>query len=63
MTRTLNPYLSFKDNAREAMEFYKSVFGGELVINTFGDFGSRPRARPKPTSSCTPSSKPRPASH
>jgi PhnB protein len=34
MTR-LNPYISFKDNAREAMEFYKSVFGGELVMNTF----------------------------
>ena len=36
----LNPYLSFRDNAREAMEFYKSVFGGELAVNTFGDFGS-----------------------
>jgi PhnB protein len=33
----LNPYLSFKGNAREAMEFYRSVFGGELSINTFGD--------------------------
>jgi PhnB protein len=31
----LNPYLHFKDNAREAMEFYKSVFGGELTISTF----------------------------
>ena len=35
----LNPYLSFKDNAREAMEFYKSVFGGNLVLNTFKDQG------------------------
>jgi PhnB protein len=26
----LNPYLSFRDNAREAMEFYQSVFGGDL---------------------------------
>ena len=34
---TLNPYLSFKDNAREAMEFYKSVFGGELTSSTFAD--------------------------
>jgi PhnB protein len=34
----LNPYLSFKGNAREAMEFYRSVFGGELTINTFEDF-------------------------
>jgi PhnB protein len=31
----LNPYLSFKDNAREAMEFYRSVFGGKLLMNTF----------------------------
>lgn len=31
----LNPYLHFKDNAREAMEFYKSVFGGELTMSTF----------------------------
>ena len=35
---TLNPYLSFRDNAREAMEFYKSVFGGELTISTFGEY-------------------------
>ena len=35
---SLNPYLSFKDNAREAMEFYKTVFGGELTINTFKEF-------------------------
>jgi PhnB protein len=33
----LNPYLGFRNNAREAMEFYKSVFGGELTISTFAD--------------------------
>jgi PhnB protein len=38
MATRLNPYLSFRDNARAAMEFYKSVFGGNLEINTFGDF-------------------------
>jgi PhnB protein len=38
MPTRLNPYLSFRDNARQAMEFYKSVFGGELVMNTFGDY-------------------------
>lgn len=38
MQSRLNPYLSFKDNAREAMEFYKSVFGGKLDINTFEEF-------------------------
>ena len=40
MQSKLNPYLSFKDNARQAMEFYKSVFGGKLTITTFKDFGA-----------------------
>ncbi len=31
----LNPYLHFKDNTREAMNFYKSIFGGELTMSTF----------------------------
>lgn len=39
MASRLNPYLSFKDTAREAMEFYRDVFGGELEINTFGEYG------------------------
>ena len=30
MSTVLNPYLGFRDNARQAMEFYQSVFGGEL---------------------------------
>ena len=37
MATRLNPYLSFRDNAREAMEFYKDVFGGELTVSTFAD--------------------------
>ncbi len=37
MTVRLNPYLSFRDNARQAMEFYESVFGGELALSTFAD--------------------------
>ncbi|MEP7205268.1 MAG: VOC family protein [Candidatus Saccharibacteria bacterium] len=37
MASKLNPYLSFKDIAREAMEFYKTVFGGKLTIQTFAD--------------------------
>ncbi len=37
MTTRLNPYLSFRDNAREAMGFYKDVFGGELTVSTFAD--------------------------
>lgn len=39
MASRLNPYLSFRNNAREAMDFYKSVFGGELTVSTFGDGG------------------------
>lgn len=35
---TLNPYLRFNDSkCREAMEFYKSIFGGELTIQTVGE--------------------------
>ena len=37
----LNPYISFRDNAKEAMEFYNSVFGGTLTINTFGEYGTQ----------------------
>jgi PhnB protein len=40
MTSTLNPYVSFDGQAREALEFYQNVFGGDLAVNTFGDFGN-----------------------
>lgn len=30
---SVEPYLFFKGNARDAMEFYKSVFGGELTVS------------------------------
>ena len=40
MPSRLNPYVNFDGNTREAMEFYKDVFGGELVINTFAEFGN-----------------------
>jgi PhnB protein len=34
----INPYLNFDGNAREAFEFYKSVFGGEFdAVQTFGE--------------------------
>lgn len=39
MSIQLNPYLSFRDDAKQAMDFYHSVFGGELTSQTFGDFG------------------------
>jgi PhnB protein len=37
----LNPYLSFNGTARQAMEFYQDVFGGELVVRTFGEYGGQ----------------------
>ena len=40
MTSRLNPYIGFADNAREAMEFYRDVFGGELALSTFGEMGA-----------------------
>ena len=39
MPSRLNPYISFNGNAREAMEFYRQVFAGELTLHTFGEFG------------------------
>lgn len=40
MAVSLNPYLNWRNGTRGAMEFYHSVFGGDLVINTFADFGA-----------------------
>jgi PhnB protein len=41
MAVLLNPYLNFPDaKAREAMEFYQSVMGGDLNVMTFGDMGT-----------------------
>jgi PhnB protein len=37
MTTRLNPYLNFRNTASEAMDFYHSVFGGELTKNTFAE--------------------------
>ncbi|MDO0930932.1 VOC family protein [Streptomyces sp. DG2A-72] len=39
MASRLNPYLSFDGDARQALEFYKEVFGGTLKLNTYGEFG------------------------
>jgi PhnB protein len=39
MASRLNPYISFDNSARQAMEFYRDVFGGDLTMNTFGEFG------------------------
>lgn len=42
MATKLNAYLNFRDNTRQAMEFYKGVFGGKLDINTFSDYNASP---------------------
>ncbi|MCP2339114.1 VOC family protein [Actinomadura rupiterrae] len=39
MVSRLNPYLSFDGQARQAMELYHRVFGGDLDVRAFGDFG------------------------
>ncbi|MGY1804208.1 VOC family protein [Blastococcus sp. SYSU D00922] len=39
MASRLNPYLAFAGNARQAMEFYRDVFGGELAVDTYGASG------------------------
>jgi PhnB protein len=41
MASRLNPYISFDSDARQAMEFYQGVFGGNLTLNTFGEFGDQ----------------------
>ena len=42
-----NPYLFFRGNCREAMEFYKDIFGGELTIMTNGESGVPEDIAPK----------------
>lgn len=40
MSTTMNPYLSFRDNAAEAMAFYQSVFGGTLESTSFAEMNA-----------------------
>lgn len=39
MSSKLSAYVLFQGQAREAMEFYRDVFGGTLEMNTFAEFG------------------------
>lgn len=39
MSTVLNPYISFQGDAREALEFYQGVFGGEVTASTYGESG------------------------
>lgn len=40
MTIQTTTHLNFSGDARRALEFYRTVFGGELTINTYADFGT-----------------------
>jgi len=39
MSITTTTHLNFRGDARAALDFYQSVFGGEVTIATYGDFG------------------------
>jgi PhnB protein len=39
MSLKATPHLNFYGDARAALHFYQSVFGGETIIRTYGDFG------------------------
>jgi PhnB protein len=40
MPSRLNPYLAFDGDARQAMEFYAGVFGGDLALHTWAELGA-----------------------
>ena len=39
MTIDVTPHLNFRGQAREALEHYRSVFGGQVVVATYADLG------------------------
>ncbi|MFZ4893444.1 VOC family protein [Plantibacter sp. Mn2098] len=39
MTIKTTTHLNFRGDARAALEFYQSVFGGRITIASYGDFG------------------------
>lgn len=44
MTIQTTTHLNFRGTARQALEFYRTVFGGQLVAATYADFGMPPEA-------------------
>ena len=40
MAFSLTPYIHFVDNAKEALDFYKGIFGGDAEISKFGEYGT-----------------------
>lgn len=39
MSANVNAYLNFRGTARDALTFYRSVFGGDLRVGTFDESG------------------------
>lgn len=39
MSTVLNPYISFQGDARDALDFYRGVFGGDVTVSTYGESG------------------------
>ena len=39
MTMKLNPYITFRGNAEEAIQAYGDVFGGDVSVSHFREFG------------------------
>lgn len=39
MSITATTHLNFRGDARQALEFYHSIFGGHLMIATYGQVG------------------------
>lgn len=39
MTLTTTTHLNFRGSARQALEFYRGVFGGDLTLATYSDVG------------------------
>ncbi|MBO0897075.1 MULTISPECIES: VOC family protein [Arthrobacter] len=42
MSITTTTHLNFRGTAAQALEFYRSVFGGSISAATYGDFGMPP---------------------
>ncbi len=41
MAAQLNSYIHFNGDAKEAVDFYHSVFGGKVMMNTFGEYADK----------------------
>jgi PhnB protein len=40
MSIAVTPHLNFRGNAREALTFYRDVFGGDLTVVSYADMGN-----------------------